>query len=70
MLRKARYGLRQSLQLFNKLLDELLNSCGLRRCVNEACFFKYYDAGGWVLIGTEVDDLVVTNTNTKKMAEL
>ena len=70
MLRKALYGLRQSPQLFNKLLDELLNSCGLRRCVHEACIYKYYDADGWVLIGAEVDDLIVTGTNTKKMAEL
>ena len=31
MLRKAMYGLRQSPQLFNKLLGELLNSCGPRR---------------------------------------
>ena len=67
MLRKALYGLRQSPQLFNKLLDGLLNSCGLRRCVHEA---KYYGADGWVLIGAEVDDLIVTGTNTKKMAEL
>ena len=70
MLRKALYGLRQSPQLFNKLLNELLNSCGLRRCVHEAYIYKYYDAGGWVLIGAEVDDLNVTGTNTKKMAEL
>ena len=35
MLRKALYGLRQSPLLFNKLPDELLNSCGLRRCVHE-----------------------------------
>ena len=70
MLRKALYGLRQSPRLFNKLLDELLNSCGMRRCVHEACIYKYYDADGWVLIGAEVDDLIVTGTNTKKMAEL
>ena len=31
---------------------------------------KYYGAGGWVLIGAEVDDLIVTGTNTKKMADL
>ena len=66
VLRKALYGLRQSSQLFNKLLDELLNSCGLRRCVHE----EYYGAGGWVLTGAEVDDLVVTGTNTKKIAQL
>ena len=70
MLRKALYGLRQSPQLFNKLLDELLNSCGLRRCVHEACIYKYYGTDGWVLIGAEVDDFIVTGTNTKKMAEL
>ena len=70
VLRKALYGLRQSPRLFNKLLDELLNSCGLRRCVHEACIYKYYGAGDWVLIGAEVDDLIVTGTNTKEMAEL
>ena len=32
LLRKALYGLRQSPQLFNKLLNELLASCGLQRC--------------------------------------
>ena len=31
---------------------------------------KYYDAGDWVLFGAEVDDLVVTGTNTNQMAEL
>ena len=66
MLRKALYGLRQSPQLLSRLLNVLLNSCGLRRCVHD----KYYDADGWVLIGAEVDDLIVTGTNTKKMAEL
>ena len=42
----------------------------MRHCVHEACIYKYCDAGGWVLIVAEVDDLVVTGTNTKKMAEL
>ena len=42
----------------------------MRRCVHGACNNKYYDAGGWVPIGAEVDDLIVTGTNTKKMAEL
>ena len=46
LLQKALYGLRQSLQLFTKLLDELLNSCGLRRCVHEACVYKYFGALG------------------------
>ena len=70
LLRKALYGLRQSPKLLNKLLDELLNSCGLRRCVHEACIYKYFGADSWVLIGAEVDDLIVTGTNIKKAAEL
>ena len=70
LLRKALYGLRQSPQLFNKLLNGLLPSCGLQRCEHEACIYKYYDADGWVLIGCEVDDLIVTGTNDKKIAEL
>jgi hypothetical protein len=70
LLRKALYGLRQSPQLFNKLLNELLTSCGLQRCEQEACIYKYFDALGWVLIGCEVDDLIVTGTNEKKIAEL
>ena len=70
LLRKALYGLRQSPQLFNKLLNELLTSCGLLCCEQEACIYKYFDANGWVLIGCEVDDLIVTGTNEKKIAEL
>ena len=46
LLRKALYGLRQSPQLFNKLLNELLTSCGLQRCEQEACIYKYFDADG------------------------
>ena len=70
ILRKALCGLRQSPRLFNKLLNELLTSCGLQRCEHEACIYKYYGADGWVLIGCEVDDLIVTGTNDKKIAEL
>ena len=70
LLRKALNGLRQSPQLFNKLLNELLTSCGLQRCEHEACIYKYYGADGWVLIGCEVDDLIVTGTNDKKIVEL
>ena len=68
LLWKALYGLRQSPQRFNKLLDELFHSCWLRRYVHEACIYNYFDAGDWVIIGAEVDDLVVTGTNTKKNA--
>ena len=67
LLRKALYGLRQSPQLFSKLLNELLSSCGLQRCEQEACIYKYYGADGWILIGCEVDDLIVTGTNEKKL---
>ena len=70
LLRKELYGLRQSPQLLNKLLNELLTSCGLRRCEQEACIYKYFDADGWILIGCEVDDLNVAGTNDKKIAEL
>ena len=70
LLRKALYGLRKSPQLFNKLLGELLTSCELRRCEQEACIYKYFAADGWILIGCEVDDLIVTGTNEKNIAEL
>ena len=70
LLRKALYGLRQSQQLFNKPLNGLLTSRGLQRCEHEAYIYKYYDADGWVLIGCEVDDLIVTGTGDKKIAEL
>ena len=70
-LRKELYGLRQSPQLLAKqLLNELLTSCGLQRCEQEACTYKYFGAIGWVLIGCEVDDLIVTGTNEPKIAEL
>ena len=68
LLRKALYELRQSPQLFNKLLNELLTSCGLQRCEQEACIYKYFDADGWIIIGREVDDLIVAGTNEKKIA--
>ena len=70
LLRKALYGLRQSPRLFNKLLNELLTSCGLQRCEQEACIYKYCDADGWILIGCAVGDLIVTGTNEKQIAEL
>ena len=70
ILRKALCGLRQSPQLFNKLLNALLTNCGLQRCEQEACIYKYYDADSWILIGCETDDLIVTGTNEKKIAEL
>ena len=70
LLRNALYGLRQSPHLFNKLLNELLTSCGLQRCDQEACIYKYFDADGWILIGCKVDDLIVTGTNEKKLQNI
>ena len=70
LLRKALHDLCQSPQLFNKLLNELPTSCGFQRCDQEACIYKYYGADGWILIGCKVDDLIVTGTNEKKIAEL
>ena len=61
---------KEAAQLFNKLLNELLTSFGLQRREQEACIYKYFDADGRVLIGCEVDDLIVTGTNEKKIAEL
>ena len=70
LLRNALYGLRQSPQLFNKLLHSLLTESGLVRCAHEACIYKYFDVNRWMLIAAEDDDLIVTGTNEAKIAEL
>jgi len=42
-----------------EVIAKLIWCTRVRRCVHEACIYKYYGADGWVLIGAEVDDLIV-----------
>ena len=70
---KALYGLNSSPQLFNKMLNSILtdvSGLGFTRAHSDSCLYHYADEDGCCLLATEVDDLVITGNNLKKIAEL
>ena len=70
-LLKSLYGLKSAPQLFNKLLSNVLeNELSFKRGVADACLYSFHDDDGWVVLCSEVDDLVITGTNTRKIKEV
>mmetsp|Transcript_31437 Transcript_31437/g.97267 ORF Transcript_31437/g.97267 Transcript_31437/m.97267 type:complete len:509 (+) Transcript_31437:5276-6802(+) len=60
-LRRALYGLRQSPQLWNKALTEYFTqTCKLKRGKSETSFYYKHVDGKFLLVLSEVDDLVYT----------
>ena len=57
-LRKALYGTKQAARAWQQFLKALLAECGATPLLYDDAVYKLTDAsGGWVLLGTHVDDL-------------
>ena len=70
-LLKSLYGLKSAPQLFNKLLSKVLEGdLAFKRGIADTCLYSYHDDDGWVILCSEVDDLVITGTNNRKIKEV
>ena len=70
-LLKSLYGLKSAPQLFNKLLSGVLEGdLSFKRGVADTCLYSFHDHDGWVVLCSEVDDLVITGTNNRKIKEV
>ena len=70
-LLKSLYGLKQAGQIWNKELTEYLESIGFTRCASESSVFcKRGDDGLFTIVLTEVDDLIITSTQTMGMDDI
>ncbi|GMF15396.1 unnamed protein product [Phytophthora fragariaefolia] len=66
-LDRSLYGLKQSGRLWHKLLHETLIELGFSQCITDSCLYFRIDAGGTTLVGTYVDDLLVTGPSTERV---
>ena len=70
-LLRSIYGLKSAPQLFNKMLTQFLEGdLKLKRGTTDTCLYHFNNNDGWVLLATEVDDLVISGTNLKKIDEI
>jgi hypothetical protein len=67
---RALYGLKQAPQLWNKTLNDALEEVEFTRATADTCLYTHHDDDGFVLLVTEVDDLIITGTHTAKIASL
>jgi hypothetical protein len=67
-LRKALYGLRQELRVWNAKLDSTLKGMGFGQSPHEAAIYRWGNGGNALLVGVYVDDLVITGTKDAKVA--
>lgn len=62
-LRKALYGLKQSPQLWNKAITAFfVDECDMRRATTETSLYYKKNSKGYLLVLSEVDDMVITGT--------
>ena len=66
---RSLYGLRAAPQHFNKVLVKFMTKCGFKQCVADTCLFSRKTDDGWVLVASEVDDLLITGTDTNAIAQ-
>ena len=69
-LLKSLYGLKDAGQLFNKELDKFFADLGYTRGNSETSMYYRHGAAGWIVVLTEVDDLVITGTDFAAIDEL
>ena len=70
-LLRALYGLRQSPQKFNKeLVKFLVEESGFSQTSADSCLFYIHnkDTNDFILVASEVDDLIITGTNDTQVA--
>ena len=63
-LLRSLYGLKSAPQIWNKMLNGILvDDLKLKRAASVSCLYHYRDDDGWILLCTEVDDLVITGSD-------
>ena len=68
---RSLYGLRNAPQLWNKALTSFfINTMGYTQASSDGCLFYKLTARGYVLVACEVDDLVITGSDSEGMKEL
>ena len=60
---RSLYGLKQSPQLFNKELNRFMKVQEFTQTTADSCLFTKKTKDGWLLVASEVDDLLVTGTD-------
>ncbi|OWZ16104.1 Methylmalonate-semialdehyde dehydrogenase [Phytophthora megakarya] len=66
-LDRSLYGLKQAGRLWHSLLHQTLVQHGFTQCVTDSCLYFKADSSGTTLVGTYVDDLLVTGTSTERV---
>lgn len=66
-LSKALYGLRQAPRAWNARLDKHLKLIGFVRCAHEYVVYIRKTNSSLLIVGTYVDDLIVTGTSKKEI---
>ena len=69
-LKKSLYGLRQSPNRFNQLIDRLLKANGLQPSSADPCIYVKTTKRGKIAIGLFVDDLVIAASNLGLVKDL
>ncbi|KAE8895633.1 hypothetical protein PF005_g192 [Phytophthora fragariae] len=62
LLGQSLYGLKQAGRLWRKLLHKTLLGFGFSQCLTDSCVYVKIDEDGITVVGTWVDDLLVTAT--------
>lgn len=68
-LAKALYGLRKVPRAWNVRLDKSLKGLGFEKCPHKPAVYKRHNVGGMLVVGVYVDDLIVTGTSDKEIAQ-
>ncbi|GMF44171.1 unnamed protein product [Phytophthora fragariaefolia] len=63
------YGLKQAGRLWYQLLHRPLVQSGFKQCVTDSYMYFKADSSGTTLVGTNVDNLLVTGTSTERVDE-
>lgn len=66
-LDRSLYGLKQAGRQWHQLLHRTLLQNGFTQCVTDSCLYFKADRSGTTLVGTYVDDLLVTGTSTERV---
>ncbi|POM71675.1 Hypothetical protein PHPALM_11725 [Phytophthora palmivora] len=67
LLGRRLYGLKQAGRLWRKLLHKTLIQIGFRQCLSDSCVYVMADKGEITVVGTYVDDLLVTATSAPRV---
>ena len=69
-LKKTIYGLKQSPQAWFKKFNQVVLTGGFQRCVVDHSIFYNKTTGGCVILAVYVDDILVTGSDVKGIAEI